>query len=281
MKRLPAVIVLAATAAILSPLATGDSGFPEPEGWKSAGEVLTFGRDNLWEYINGAADAFLAYGFLGLNVADLSSGDLQVTVEVYDMGTPLNAFGIFRAEFPAGTEKLAVGAEAALVPPYQCLLLKDSRYVKIEVLDGEVTPESGKKFLQALSAALPGPDGLPKPVLELPAEGKVAGSEAYASSSFLGTGDLKGAVHATYKDDAGKEYKAFLLIPGEDETAEELWSRLADRWQPVEREGAPVLSKRIPYSGTAGLLRTSDGILGVAGMPDTKALLERLDALSK
>jgi hypothetical protein len=49
----------------------------------------------------------------------------------------------------------------------------------------------------------------------------------------------------------------------------------------VEREGAPVLSKRIPYSGTAGLLRTSDGILGVAGMPDTKALLERLDALSK
>jgi len=50
----------------------------------------TFRPDNLFEYINGAAEAYLSYDFKGLIVADFGAdaSKATLTVEIYDMGIP-------------------------------------------------------------------------------------------------------------------------------------------------------------------------------------------------
>jgi hypothetical protein len=281
MRRALCAFLLSAAVATSGPGASGASGFPAPAGWAPAGEVLTFGRGELWEYIDGAADAFLAYGFREVRVRDLSSGDITVSVAVYDMGTPLNAFGMYRSERPGGEPAVAAGAEATVLAPDQCLLLKDAYYVKVDVLDGRLSADAGESLVRAIAAALPGRDGLPASLAVLPAAGRVAGSEGYARESFLGLSDLKGCLHATYRDEGGAAYPAFFLVPGDGEALESIWARLAERWEPIEREGAPVLLRTIPYRGLAGVIRTERGILGAAGAPDRETLLARLERLAR
>ena len=153
------------------------SEFPEVAGWTQPGEVLIYDSDTLWEYINGAAELFVEYGVQACHVTDLSSGDLTVTVELYDMGTPLNAYGVFDREY-AGDPLDVQGATAAAVsPPYQALLLKGGTYGKVNVLEGELTEEKGRELLQGLAEALPGESSLPEEFAILPQDGKVAGTE--------------------------------------------------------------------------------------------------------
>jgi hypothetical protein len=279
MRRALLAISLTAALAASGAGALAESPFPAPEGWTPAGEVLTFGRGELWEYINGAADAFLSYGFREVRVRDLSSGELTVSVAVYDMGTPLNAFGMYRSERPPEEPPLTAGAEATVLAPYQCLLLKDAYYVKVDVLEGRLSAETGESFVRGLAAALPGQDGLPDAVRALPAEGRVPGSEGFARESYLGLSDLRRCVHAAYRDEAGEEYPAFLLVPGSDETPDDVWARLGERWRPIDREGLPILYREVPYRGLAGVIRGRRGILGTAGAPDRETLLARLERL--
>ena len=61
------------------------TGFPEVEGWTLASEVQVYDAENLWEYINGAADMYLAYDFK--KVATLSYDTEpkgSITVDVYE-----------------------------------------------------------------------------------------------------------------------------------------------------------------------------------------------------
>ncbi|MCJ7630611.1 MAG: hypothetical protein MUO50_19725, partial [Longimicrobiales bacterium] len=102
--------------AALTACSSQESGFPEVAGWTQPGEVLTYDSDTLWEYINGAAELFVAYGVQSCRTTDLTSGDLTVTVDLYDMGTPLNAYGVFERE-ASGESIQLTGAIAAMVSP--------------------------------------------------------------------------------------------------------------------------------------------------------------------
>jgi len=92
---------------------------PVPSGWTAIDEEYRYDRDNLWEYINGAAELFLTYGFSELIVLDVEKGDSGLTLSVYDMGSSLGAFGIFEREKPSSGDLLAgIGARAILQPPF-------------------------------------------------------------------------------------------------------------------------------------------------------------------
>ncbi|NIN11742.1 MAG: hypothetical protein GTO61_10150, partial [Gemmatimonadales bacterium] len=95
--RLALVTVLAATGLTAS-CSEGPSGFPEVEGWTQSGEVRIYTADNLWEYINGAAVLFVEYGVRTCMTADMSAAGASVTVDLYEMGSPLRAVGVFKRE---------------------------------------------------------------------------------------------------------------------------------------------------------------------------------------
>ena len=113
-----------AVICISVPLSAQEVGFPEVEGWSVASEVHSYTADNLWEYINGAAELFVEYDVQTCYTGDLASGGLVVTVDYYDMGTPLNAFGVYVRERPDPGIEIVGATEALISPPYQALLLK-------------------------------------------------------------------------------------------------------------------------------------------------------------
>jgi hypothetical protein len=177
-RRNAAVSAVVAVSAALA-CSSGGGGFPALDGWDQTGEVRVFEADNLWEYINGAAELFVAYDVQTCETADLSSGDVVIALDLYAMGNPLNAFGIFSRERAGERVAIAGATDAMVSAPYLALLVKGSTYAKVNVLEGELTAENGRALLEGLAPELPGEPGLPAEFDLLPVDGKVAGTEGF------------------------------------------------------------------------------------------------------
>ena len=255
-------------------------GFLTIEGWSPLGKPATYDADGLWELINGAADTFLSYGFESVTVQNYRSGDVTASVAVYDMGTPLNAFGIYRTESQGADGFLEVGTEAVVSPPYQCLLLKGRNYVKVDAYEGDIDQATGESLVAAMAGALPGGTGLPPEFASLPSEGMEPGSARYSREDAFGLAELDECIHAAYRDENGEQYQAFVVLTPDPETRERVWTDLSDSWQTGTLGDRSVLFREVPYSGLVGVIRTDQGLVGVAEAPDEPRLMERLDRLA-
>jgi hypothetical protein len=85
--------------------------FPTLPDWKGEGKSLNFNKENLYEHIDGASEFYLSYGFESLQVASWNKEGAELTIEVYDHGDPLHAYGIYSIEKSAKAETAAVGLE--------------------------------------------------------------------------------------------------------------------------------------------------------------------------
>ncbi len=80
----------------------------EVGGWKWDGQVKHFNSRMLFDYMNGAAELYLAYGVQTLDVYQWTrSGHPSVTMEIYKMGSPEDAYAIF--SFERQDEDAAIG----------------------------------------------------------------------------------------------------------------------------------------------------------------------------
>ena len=71
----------------------------EAAGWKWDRETGTFKGDSLYNYIDGAAEVYLAYNFRKVAVQRyLKSGQPDIVAEVYQMGSSEDAYGVFSLE---------------------------------------------------------------------------------------------------------------------------------------------------------------------------------------
>ena len=74
---------------------------PQPgdgAGWQWDFEPEIYTPENLYEYINGEAEVYNDYEFMEMVTASHARRDdpmASVKFDIYDMGTPLNAFGIY------------------------------------------------------------------------------------------------------------------------------------------------------------------------------------------
>jgi hypothetical protein len=68
-------------------------GHPKPQA-----EASFYKPDTLYQYIDGGADVYLLYDFQVLLHQDFKAGAADITADVYDMGKPEDAFGIYSAE---------------------------------------------------------------------------------------------------------------------------------------------------------------------------------------
>jgi hypothetical protein len=193
------------------------------------------------------------------------------------MGTRLNAYGMYMTERPDQPGPVKIGAEAVILPPYQCLLLKDRYYVKVNVYEGKMTEAAGKPLLTSIAKALEGAETMPEELGLLPGEGMVPGSQKFVKEGYLGLSGLKNCVSARYQDQNGKGFEYFIMLPSAGETRQDIWKRLSKKWTLATPKDYPVLSKDIPYKGKVGLILIDGGILGVTGAGSESELLKRLD----
>ncbi len=273
MTRIPSLSIPLVAVALLS-CSCRNTGFPAVAGWTQAGQVSVYDADNLWEYIDGAAELFVTYGVRTCRTADLSSGEITVTVDLYDMGTPLNAFGIFNLEGSGRGESFPDAVEAVIAPPYQALLLKGAVYVKVNAVEGELTDSTGRGLLEGVAHALPGPTTYPSELELLPRKGRIAGTEGYQAQGFLGLTELTHCIYAEYAGDGGETWLGFLMRSSSGPPTP--WTERTGGWELLEQNGLRVFYREVPYRGLVGLVRTDQGFLGVSGAADLAEMLRRL-----
>lgn len=87
------------------------------EGLESADEYREYGRDQLFEYMNGGAEVYLALQFSRVGTREYVTSlgeDIYLTIEVYDMGVADDARAIFRRHHSEGAPSAGVGEESKM-----------------------------------------------------------------------------------------------------------------------------------------------------------------------
>ncbi len=227
--------------------------FPEVAGWVKTGKTLSFNSDNLFEHIDGAAEFYFSYGFQALQVARWEKGESELTIEVYDQGDPLRAYGIYSMERPEGAETKAIGLEGY----YDDTILNfvtGKYYVK---MNSYQVPNAGASLLSDIAvrfaSVLCEKPLFPKVVSAFPDENRVKNSVQYIPGEFMGLGFLGAATRAKYSLPEGET--TFFVI--EKESKEAAGAIVAKYFEFTEEKaqkmGEGDFTLNDPFNGTVQL----------------------------
>ncbi len=277
---LRATIVFLITLGMTVSITTADD-FPKFSHWKGLTEVVHYTPDNLWEYINGAADQFIDYGFLTVGVGEFETNGIQFSVDIYNMENTLNAFGVFSTESKGVKDRYKIGTQAAISLPAQALMFKGKYYIKLYAFEGEFTENSGMSILNEIANNLTGNETMPTELKSLPETGRIMGSEGYTRLGFLGLSDLKNCLYADYLDKDGEKYQYFSVHPDQDQTFKEIFDNYGTDWDSQELNKYPIKFKKIPYQGMTALILLPKGLYGVSNAPSIQVVFERLKLVTK
>jgi hypothetical protein len=83
------------------------------EGWTRSPDVQFYGPTDLWEFIDGGAEAYLACGYEEVVSAEYSNPNMrsEVLVDVYRMSGPRSSGCIYQKELDPSYELRAIGEE--------------------------------------------------------------------------------------------------------------------------------------------------------------------------
>jgi len=245
--------------------------FPELKGYKKSTDFQVFTPDNLWDFINGAAETYLAYGFVDLHIAEYKKGKNVIKLEIYRHNDHTNAFGIYSTERSSSFKYMNLGSQGYTVEG-AINFFKGNYYVKIRTFSkSEKTLEAIQSLALSLAGMLEGSTDMPPVLSMFPSAGKKANEEMYINESVLGHKFLNQAYKANYEsgtdnfsvfifnckspDEAWKSADAFLVSAGID---------------PLESSaGKYVLSDG--YNGTIFLAWKDNRIVAISGLSKDQA----------
>ena len=151
---------------------------PEISGWRKSAGFERHGPESLYEYINGGAELFISFEFADMITLKYEKeGEDEIVLDIFDMGTPADAFGVFTQNREETDPRFGQGGE------YNSGLLvfwQDRFYASVMAY-----PESTEKRELVFSLAAELQDGIGKtgalpPILDLlPQTGLQADSIRY------------------------------------------------------------------------------------------------------
>lgn len=168
---------------------------------------------DLYEYIDGGAEAYHQYGMVAMAHQEYRSGATDVTADIYDMGDPLRAFGIYAAERSPSYGFIRMGAEGYR---NEGLLnfLQGNYYVKLLGFADAGKPDAVlDAAARAISAKIGGGRILPQAISWFPARGLVERSQKYILKEPLGHEFLAPAATAVYRLDGQETTLLVSLAP--------------------------------------------------------------------
>jgi hypothetical protein len=145
--------------------------------WSAEGESEIYVGDDLFVYINGGAEIYHEYGFVQVAVQRYRRGDDTVTVEIYTMAG--DALGIYSFARSSRGQAVNLGNGASSADHYMHLWSGP----ELAAITAENEFEDIGEAVSEIAAAVAGclqPGGVEPDLLdELPAEGRMVGSEVY------------------------------------------------------------------------------------------------------
>ncbi|MDD3643283.1 MAG: hypothetical protein PHQ19_07480 [Candidatus Krumholzibacteria bacterium] len=231
------------------------------QGWRTDGELLVFGPDDLWEYINGQAESFLRYDFIEVAARHFASGDsLEIKVEIYRHGSPLMAWGVYTQFRSPGAAFLDIGVEG-FGDEYSLLFWKGPYYVRVQTWDeGEAGAAAMRLFAGLVAGAVRYDGGEPAETAVFPPGGLVSRSLSYVTEGVMGSGKLPEAFVADYRR-GGEEGRLYLFPLEHEEDAGMLLEWYAGEIGAEMREGQgggaawEIGEGEAPYRGRVVLFR--------------------------
>lgn len=199
--------------------------FPAYTGYKVEFNYPVYTPDNLWDYINGAAESYISLGFKELYIAEYTKGKkVNIKSEVYSHLSPLFAFGIYALERSPSYSFIDLGvqgyAEEGLVH-----FTKGNYYVKV------MTHSKSKKALASvrdiaaiIEQSLEGTTSAPSILSKFPEEGKLPNEEMYISESVLGHEFLRNAFRANYRL-GDNDFTIYIFNPLNEEVNREMMDK--------------------------------------------------------
>jgi hypothetical protein len=199
----------------------------ELQGWSQATDPESYDAETLWEYINGQADFFIDYGFVRVDAAEYRHDReaISVVLEVYEMGRPQEAFGIFAAERASGDRPLEVGSGAYLGANVLGFW-QGEKYVKLTSFDSSPAIEELLIGLaEEVSSRMPVHGEVLETLRLFPEEGRVEASERFIPTNFLSQSYLTDGYRVDFTLD-GEDVQLFIVDSGSPDEAQSDFNRL-------------------------------------------------------
>lgn len=172
--------------------------FPLLSGFKIKTDYPVFTPENLYDFIDGAADNYLSYGFAELHVAEYKKGREVIKAEIYKHISHILAFGIYSSERSPSFRFLNIGSQGYNTDG-SINFFKGNYYVKIRTYSRkEKTLLALESLAGKIAVMLDGDTEMPSQLSLFPSEGRNKNEEMYIAESVLGHSFLNNAFRANY-----------------------------------------------------------------------------------
>ena len=180
-------------------------------GWKQVGATKLYNSSNLFDLVDGEAQSIMTYSFAGCAHAEYAPANQSkpaLTIDVYDMTDPLNAFGLFSSDRISGKAE-KVGAEGVKIGNSGLNFWKGRYVVRTATLSVSPANDAAQlAFAKAVAAKITGASTPPAIIQALPV-GRQPRSEKYVKKDVAGQAFIKNAVTARYPS-AGQGAELFI-----------------------------------------------------------------------
>jgi len=186
------------------------------DAWVRSERPRKVNRNNIFDYMDGAGELYLAYSFVGLDVWKYDKPEEpDILLEVYEMGDSPEAFGVL--SFELSGDEVGIGQKSL----YAAGLLRfwKGKYFVRVLADAETSAAKAAvlKIGKDLAAGLPGKGAPPELVVKLPEKGLLEESTHYfhkkicldyfyylADQNILNLDENTNAVIADYETPSGQ-----------------------------------------------------------------------------
>lgn len=159
------------------------------EGWILQEKVTLYDKETLFDRIDGEAELYFPYGFTRLAYARYSNRQddrIVIEADVYEMGSLLDAFGIYATYRRKDGADVAIGVEGT-VSPSQLFFYQGRYFVRLQGIG--IKDPGEDTFLscaRAISGNLPRAGGGPRELEAFNFPAVEPKSERYIAQSLLG-----------------------------------------------------------------------------------------------
>jgi hypothetical protein len=247
-------------------------------GWALEGPIKKFTGEDLFEYINGEAELYLQFGFkiltAGLYLKD-GKENLGITADVYEMGSGLEAFGIYANYRKPEAEPIKAGSEG-FVSPSQLMFYQSRYFVQLNASGSASQDQAVFQSLAGLiSRNLPASPQSPPELALLRIPALIPKTEKYFPQSVLGYPFFKRGLTAQALLD-GRPVRIFVLLEGSvggaRQTAQAYEKALKEKGVTLNKKpelSAELLCAQDSLYGGVCLQPLGSYVLGVADLQDT------------
>ncbi len=242
--------------------------FPNLGGWEKEFNYEVYTPNDLWDYIDGAADAYLSQEFVDLHIAEYSKGQDVIRAEIYRHKDDDHGFGIYSQERSPDLNFIDIGAKA-----YQegaiLNFLNGNYYVKIYAsTEKKSVTNAMKNLAEQISKTINRDPKLPAILSFFPSENHISNADAFISTNFMGHEFLNSVYKASYKT-GDTSFNMFIIRALNAAACEQILRKYME----FAKQGDEKLSQgrliiHDPYNGSIEILWKDNLIMGVSNTDD-------------